>query len=195
MSDLRIRAVRPEEHERLGALTVAAYDATGHPPTDSYRPSLLDVASRVEAGAEVLVAVVDGDVLGGVTLTLGDNPYFEYRPGVDGDCGFRMLAVDPAAEGRGVGGALTDACIERARTGGYRRMTITSMPWMARAHALYERRGFVRVPQLDLFFPPGPGRTYSLGLQPDTPPLDPVPYPPDHPWSTPEWAAAHAAGA
>jgi ribosomal protein S18 acetylase RimI-like enzyme len=60
-----------------------------------------------------------------------------------------MLAVDPAAQGRGVGPALVAECLDRARAAGRQRMVIGSTEWMTTAHRIYERIGFVRVPELD----------------------------------------------
>jgi GNAT superfamily N-acetyltransferase len=115
---------------------------------DSYRAELRDLATRV-AVAEVTVAVADdGRYLGCVTYA-GEvgNPYHEFA---DPDAAtFRMLAVDPAVEGHGVGRALLEWCIERAREQKKARLLIYTGTVMNRAHAIYERRGFVRRPDLD----------------------------------------------
>lgn len=163
---VEIRDAHPDEHTRVAELTLAAYDALDHRVSGEYRQILADVDGRVRAGAHVLVAVdaASGAVVGAVTLTLDDNEYFEYRYPTDGDCGFRMLAVDPGHWGRGVGAALVSACIERARAAGCRLLTITSMPWMRRAHAMYERRGFVRRPELDRSYGDSTGLAFSLPL-------------------------------
>jgi GNAT superfamily N-acetyltransferase len=60
-----------------------------------------------------------------------------------------MLAVDPAAQGRGVGPRLVAECLQRARAAGCRRMVIGSTEWMTTAHRIYGRIGFRRVPDLD----------------------------------------------
>ncbi|MHB8245979.1 MAG: GNAT family N-acetyltransferase [Acidimicrobiales bacterium] len=63
--------------------------------------------------------------------------------------GIRMLAVDPVHQGRGVGSALVESCIERARTEGRSRVVLHTTERMTRAMALYEHLGFRRVPALD----------------------------------------------
>jgi ribosomal protein S18 acetylase RimI-like enzyme len=153
---VEIRSVRPDEHERLGEITVAAYRAINPAHADAdldeYEAELRDVAGRA-AGADVLVAVdgeVDGDgaVLGGVTY-VGDrsSPAAEFdEPDA---AGIRMLAVAPAAQGRGVGEALTRACIDRAVAAGRAQMILHSTDWMTTAHRIYERLGFRRDPSLD----------------------------------------------
>ena len=155
---MRIREATSADFEEIARLTVAAYRALDTWVGDDYAVHLADVATR--AGAEnttVLVAEDDTDgaggpggrILGSVTLTLGGGPYFEWNHGVDGDCGFRMLAVDPAAQGRGAGPRLVAECLDRARAAGCRRMIIGSTEWMTTAHRIYERIGFRRAPELD----------------------------------------------
>lgn len=147
---VKIREATPADFEAVARLTVAAYRALPTWVGDDYAGELADVAGRVASGATVLVAEDgDGQLLGAVTLVLPPSPFFEWTPGVDGDCGFRMLAVDPAAQGRGIGPALVDDCLRRSRAAGRRRMLIGSTPWMTTAHRIYQRVGFVRRPDLD----------------------------------------------
>ncbi|GIJ26012.1 hypothetical protein Vqi01_11740 [Micromonospora qiuiae] len=59
-----------------------------------------------------------------------------------------MLAVDPAAQGRGAGAALVEACVARATELGCTALAICVRDGYAEAaHRLYRRRGFVRVPE------------------------------------------------
>jgi ribosomal protein S18 acetylase RimI-like enzyme len=146
---VQIRPVRAEEAAELGAITLAAYTTLpGHVEEPDYEAELADVASRAKV-AEVLVAIGDdGRVLGGVTFVPdGENPLAEH--GVAHASSIRMLAVDGAAQGRGVGEALVRACIERAREVGTRHVVLHSTPWMQTAHRLYARLGFVRRTDLD----------------------------------------------
>ncbi|MFB7863462.1 GNAT family N-acetyltransferase [Streptomyces sp. NPDC056069] len=149
--DFTIRAVRPEEYETLGEITGRAYLDDGHllrGEDDWYLGHLRNVAGRA-AVAEVLVAVTEeGALLGGVT--------FVPAPGVMGDRAkpgeteIRMLAVSPAARGRGVGEALVRACVERARAvPGCVRIVLSTQTGMRTAHRIYERLGFHRVPERD----------------------------------------------
>src|SRR5215467_60099 len=131
---MRIRQATEGDHAEIGRLTVEAYRALDRWVGDDYARTLADVAGRAAApGIVVLVAEdeTDGRLLGSVTLTLEPGEYFEWAYGVDGDCGFRMLAVDPAAQGRGVGPALVADCLERARAAGKRWMIIGSTEWMS----------------------------------------------------------------
>lgn len=183
-----IRPLQPSETSAVGALTLAAYDAYGATKS-AYRNFLADPSLRLDGCTALLVAEVDGRLAGTVTYVLPGDAAWEGRPVDDGDCGFRVLAVAPDAEGRGVGRALVDACLEASRRRGCRRAIITSMAWMSRAHRLYEGRGFVRRPDLAVRFPGGDGVVFTLDLVPDAadhfPPPGPIPARP--PWFEDVW--------
>jgi GNAT superfamily N-acetyltransferase len=55
----------------------------------------------------------------------------------------RMLILTPAARGLGLGGRLTDTCIEFARAKGYRKMVLWTNGCLDAARAIYAARGFV----------------------------------------------------
>jgi ribosomal protein S18 acetylase RimI-like enzyme len=151
-----IRSIRPEEYETLAELTVAAYHGVGYemPHQDAYDVQLRDVATRARTSCVLVAATPGGEVLGGVTFVKGpEDPYSEELRA--GEAGIRMLAVDPAAQGRGVGRALTSACLDRARSAGRRRVVLHTGTWMPAAMHLYESMGFRRVPEID--FTPVPG--------------------------------------
>jgi ribosomal protein S18 acetylase RimI-like enzyme len=151
-----IRPIRPEEYRALGELTVAAYRAIGRSMAhqDAYDLQLRDVERRATTSCVLVAATPAGELLGGVTYVSGpEDPYSEELE--VGEAGMRMLAVDPARQGRGVGRALTGECLRRARAAGKRRLVLHTGTWMPAAVRLYESMGFVRDPSID--FTPVPG--------------------------------------
>jgi ribosomal protein S18 acetylase RimI-like enzyme len=142
-----VRPATPADYPAISNLTVAAYTADGQLKAGySYRAVLADVATRAGAG-ELLVAA-DGDaVLGAVLFVRPGSSYAEVSS--DGEAEFRMLAVDPAAQGRGVGRALVTACVDRADLLGCTAVVICVRDFSLPAQRLYDRMGFVRAPELD----------------------------------------------
>jgi ribosomal protein S18 acetylase RimI-like enzyme len=151
---LTIRRPLPGELASLGDLVVAAYDAVGATEEDDeYVPVLRDVASR-DREAVVLAAVDDatGALLGCVTYVPdSSNPWAEHLR--EGEASIRMLAVDPAAQGRGIGTALVAACLDLARVEGRTGVFLHSLPIMTAAQRIYDNFGFRRVPERDWVFP------------------------------------------
>jgi GNAT superfamily N-acetyltransferase len=144
-----IRPARPDEYDAIGELSVRVYLAEGYTRADSpYNTVLRDVASRAEK-AELMVAVDEADrILGTVTYAGQGSPYAEHVSSAE-EGSFRMLVVDPAARGRGVGEALVRWCVDRARDSGARWLRLSTQAGMAAAGRLYLRLGFVRTPERD----------------------------------------------
>src|SRR5688500_12197133 len=138
---MELRRIRREEHAAAGDVCVAAYEPFLTGAEDDYRERLHDVGRR-DAEAEVWVAV-DGDrLLGLVTYCPPGSRWREI--GRDDEGEFRMLAVDPAAQGAGAGTALARFCEERAREHGALGMALSSLATMTAAHRVYARLGYAR---------------------------------------------------
>jgi GNAT superfamily N-acetyltransferase len=147
-----VRVAQPADYAAIGDLTVAAY-APVHPAEDDpgYLEEMRDVAAWTRT-CTVYVAEdqVTGALLGAVRYVPGPEagaPFAERER--DGEAGFRLLAVAPDAQGRGVGRALVEACIARARTDARSRLCLLTLPTMTAAHALYRRLGFAPDPERD----------------------------------------------
>lgn len=183
-----VRPMAADDAHEVGAITLAGYDAYGRMDGE-YRTFLGDPSMRLDGCTALLVAELDGRLVGTITYVLPGDAQWEGRPVDDGDAGFRVLAVAPQAEGQGVGRALVEACIERSRARGCRRMIITSMAWMTRAHGLYGGLGFVRRPDLAVRFPNGDGVVFTRDLVDDAADHFPAPgpIPDDPPWFEDAW--------
>lgn len=142
---MRLRRATPEDHEVVGRATVAAYAPYVGEDRD-YVNQLADAGARDEQ-AELWVVEDDGTILGSVTICPEGSPWRELAQPGEGE--FRMLAVDPVAQGRGIGRSLIEHAVERFRMAGATGVVICSMSEMTRAHGLYERFGFTRDRELD----------------------------------------------
>jgi ribosomal protein S18 acetylase RimI-like enzyme len=151
-SPVQIRRAAPADYEAVGALTVAAYDEFLSEAESDYRRHLAGAAKR-DQEAELWVAELEGAIVGTVTYCPVGSPWHELAR--DGEGEFRMLAVHPDAQGRGVGRALTSHCDDRARAEGMRGMVLCSMQEMKAAHHVYEQLGYSRDPDRD--WEPVPG--------------------------------------
>lgn len=150
---VEVRDALPAEYEAVGKIVVDAFSADGQldaPDSVFYAEVLRDVAARAKA-AEILVALDDGVVVGGVTFVPHGGPMADIAR--DGEAEIRMLGVAPDAQGRGAGTALMRECV--ARAAGTRRIVLSTQTVAHGSHRLYERLGFVREPARD--WAPVPG--------------------------------------
>jgi ribosomal protein S18 acetylase RimI-like enzyme len=152
----------PADFPGIAELTLGVYLGEGL-ASEGYAEQLADVAGRARQAELLVVRDRGGRVVGSVALVLSGD--FGEVTESDEEAAFRMLAVDPAVRGRGVGDLLVRTCLDRARAGGKRAVVISTDPRMTSAHRLYERLGFRRLPARD--WSPVPGvdlLVYALDL-------------------------------
>lgn len=151
-----IRQARDEELDIVASLIVDAYAefaARMSPDAwSSFAQDIANVRGRM-SDAELLVAVREGRLVGSVTM------FADWRGAQADTVGVRLLAVVPDERGTGVGRALMEHCIDRARERGKDRVVLTVAQDMESARDLYEKLGFVREPELD--HEPAPGVRYE----------------------------------
>ena len=147
-----VESAPPEDYDRIAELTVGVY-VDGRLASEGYTPQLADVAGRASRSELLVVRDAEGRIVGSVALVLSGD--FGEVTTSDDEAAFRMLVVDPAAQGQGVGQLLVSTCLDRARAARKHRMVISTDPRMTTAHRLYERLGFRRLPERD--WSPMPG--------------------------------------
>jgi ribosomal protein S18 acetylase RimI-like enzyme len=141
-----IRLAGPGDAEVVAGLLIAFRDWFGSttPPDETFRSTVARLLH--DPGCEYLLA-------GGVGLA-----QLRYRlsswTGVE-DAWLEDLFVAEPARGTGLGRALVDACLERARARGCARIELDVQSDNAPAIALYERMGFTLTPK-------GPVHTYFM---------------------------------
>jgi len=104
---------------------------------------LADILSRFVsefdcAKEQAWIAECGGSVVGSIFLVRGDDA---------ATAKLRLLYVEPSARGLGIGKALVDACIARAREVGYRRLTLWTHDILIAARRIYQAAGFRLVAQ------------------------------------------------
>lgn len=161
---VRVRPVRPEDYDAVAQLTAAAYVGEGFVSADDgdYLPMLMDTERRARHGA-LLVAELEQQVVGAVTLAEAGGEYADIARA--GELEFRMLAVHPGAQRKGIGRALVHAVVEHARTSeGVRAVVLSTEEKMGGAHQLYASMGFQRRPARDWAVPEYGIRLLVFGL-------------------------------
>jgi GNAT superfamily N-acetyltransferase len=155
MNNAQIRDARDSDREIIQAVTLSAYEQYAHIMGENwkfYRENILATLSDVKP-AEQIVAEADQRVVGTVLL----YPVGTQVHGPDGALislevpEVRLLAVLPTARGRGVGVALMQDCIRRARQSGASALGLHTTDMMNVAMRMYEGMGFARVPALDFY--------------------------------------------
>ena len=145
--DVLIRPATDADFDALVDLDLAS--ARHHAGLD---PALLQVPDRepvaaflarrlTNPGRRILVAVVDGRVVGMVDITMVDPPHDGsiYRPVPTADLG---ITVIESHRGRGVGQALMAAAEHDARSRGARRIILDVLAANDGARRFYDRLGY-----------------------------------------------------
>lgn len=144
-----VRALDPgDDHAAIGRLVQAGYfGLPDYPRDEGYDLEIAQVAERGE-GSVVVVATLGGQIVGCLTYaadhTMPDAEHDDPEAAT-----FRFFAVDPSAQGQGVGETMVRWVFDRARADGKRRIHIHTLVAMRGAQRLYERLGFVRLPADD----------------------------------------------
>ena len=154
---LLIRDAHMEELDRVSLVIKDAYleYKESFPPEhwESYLENIIDVHSRFGV-AELIVAEMNRQVVGTVTLYI-DASLSSQEQWPRGWASIRLLAVHPTYRSRGIGRALMEECIRRCRQQNIKTIGLHTTEIMSVARKMYERMGFVRVPEYDFHHGPG----------------------------------------
>jgi ribosomal protein S18 acetylase RimI-like enzyme len=157
-----IRHYYPADAEAVNAVALAAF-AQYRGVYDDWETLSRGVGatSTLAEHAELIVAEEDAKVAGAVAYCPPRSQpradFFEPHWPI-----IRMLVVDPAARGRGIGRRLTEECITRARRDGAEVIALHTSPAMEVALTLYLRMGF----RLERRVPDRFGVPYAVYLLP-----------------------------
>jgi GNAT superfamily N-acetyltransferase len=143
MADVQIRDYVSSDAENLNRIAVAAFEEF----RDNYQdwPAMragLSKTSALGATGEIIVVEWQNRFAGAVTYFGPNSPtaaFFDQRWPV-----IRMLVVDPAFRGKGLGRTLSMECIARAKRDRSTTIALHTSPIMTVALPMYLRMGFVK---------------------------------------------------
>lgn len=95
-----------------------------------------------KAGGDLLVALVDGEVLGYATLFTCLSSEEDYDETLYTFAHVGDLAVKNSSRGKGIGRKLLQACEKMARDAGQKWLRVSVLATNTAAHRLYESQGF-----------------------------------------------------
>jgi len=156
-----IRAYADTDREMVNRVALAAFSqyADRYEDWASFSAGIARMADLARDG-DLLVAEHEGRLPGAVVHVGPGRPRSAVFP--DEWSVIRMLVVDPAARGQGIGRRLVAACLRQARQAGAPAVGLHTSPIMASALRMYEAIGFVR----DRDLPPNRGVPYGRYVLP-----------------------------
>ncbi|HEY4149877.1 MAG TPA: GNAT family N-acetyltransferase [Chitinophagaceae bacterium] len=136
--EVRIRAIEPTDDAALAVIIRDALAEFGanKPGTVFYDPTT-DALFRLfrEPGSFYYVAESKGRLLGGAGI-------FPTEGLPEGVCELVKMYLHGDTRGRGLGRLLIDKCLAEARTMGYKKVYLETMPELRKAVSVYEKFGF-----------------------------------------------------
>ena len=143
MAEIRLRDYQNSDADNLNRIAVSAFDQFRNHYSDW--PAMragLSKTSDLGVSGEVIIAELQGAFAGAVAYFGPDSQkaaFFDQRWPI-----IRMLVVDPAFRGKGIGRALSEECIARARRDGSPIIALHTSPIMSVALPMYLKMGFVK---------------------------------------------------
>ncbi|WP_078546681.1 GNAT family N-acetyltransferase [Litchfieldia alkalitelluris] len=149
---LNIRNALKEEVAFIREQRVLAYsEHVKSIPLDHWNALKSSLSSDADSqpGVELIVAELNGEIVGSVALFPAKTDAYE---GLVEELDYpeiRVLAVSPKARGKGIASRLITECIERSQAKGFDSIGLHTGDFMEDAMKLYKRMGFQRLPQHD----------------------------------------------
>jgi ribosomal protein S18 acetylase RimI-like enzyme len=130
-----------QDGEELTKLAVSSFEQYKdvYDDWDIFISRIAAMPSLAES-SEIILAKIDGEIVGAVAYVAPHKPkaeFFEPEWAL-----IRMLVVAPKARGRGIGKALTNECIDRAKRDDAKTVALHTSEVMQTALAMYLRMGF-----------------------------------------------------
>ena len=130
------------EMKKVTEKIVAAFQRLIPQLTEHSLPPDWEALTKMASSSDTAVFLAcepdeNGEIVGSATLAIAHSP-----TGAHG--WIEDVVVDQAARGQGVGKALTQSLLDRAKVLGLKQVYLTSRPSREAANRLYQSMGFVR---------------------------------------------------
>jgi len=144
MPSVRLRDFSPEDAGQVDALALRAWDEyqAHYLDWDATKKTIGNMSTLAETG-RIILAEIDQNICGAVAYMPPESPradFFEMDWAI-----IRMLVVDPATRGHGIGRKLTDMCLSLAHQDKVQTIALHTNEMMKAALPMYVRMGFERV--------------------------------------------------
>ncbi len=157
ITKFKIRNADPGEFNEVGSLMVLVYSQLDGFPKPNEFPAYYKFLQNVgeftkNPGTQLLIATTDENEIMGAVVYVGDMKYYGsggMATTVKNAAGFRLLAVDPKFQGKGIGKILTEKCISLAQSNNREKLILHTTESMKLAWGMYEKLNFERFPELD----------------------------------------------
>ncbi len=160
--EILIREAEAGEVDRVEALVKGAYaEFRLLYPEEVWQAWMENVSKTIHSPAGILLVALHQGELAGAVKFYPDASQAGLGHWPPGAASIRLMAVDPKHRGKGVGILLAQECLRRAKALGLQSIYLYTGEYMYGARKIYERLGFVRVPEYDKI--PGP-IAYHLDL-------------------------------
>jgi len=157
LEEYEIRTARFDEFEEIGKLLIRVYSQLEGFPNKEEQPDYYKMLANIgeqtkKPNTELIAAVSPEGEIGGAVVYFSDMKYYGSGGTATKEknaAGFRLLAVDESARGKGIGKLLTLECIRKAKNDNVSQVIIHTTIAMKVAWQMYEKLGFKRSEDLD----------------------------------------------
>ena len=134
-----IREIKPEDNQQIATVIRDVLVEFGAPKVgtayeDKATDRMFETYQKEKAG--YFVIEIEGKIIGGAGFSQLDNCE-------ENICEFQKMYFLPEARGKGLGSKLIDVCLQKAKTFGFEKCYLETMPYMKAARSLYKKNGFI----------------------------------------------------
>lgn len=138
MSDYKIREIQPQDNAEVKSVIQSVLVEMGVPKVGTaYEDVSLNDMYETYNGSRMAYFVVEED--GRIIGSAGIAPL---QGGDDEVCELQKMYFLPEARGRGVGAEMMKTCLDYAKSEGFKKVYLETLPYMESARKLYARTGF-----------------------------------------------------